>query len=443
MSSQSEIMKVGTGAGAFEPAMQDVSSYTISFGRLLTWEADPWYEVCRSWFETSYIHAGISGLECTISGPDAQKLLSYASINNVYKWKIGSCKHLVMCDDNGLITNHALFMRDSEDTFRTTAGMDYAFLSLNDGSYDVQVSTRGVFVFQFSGPKSLTILEKLLKKDLHDVRFLENRTVEIPGLATEPIELCRIGMSGTLAYELRGAEADGPAVYAAAYEAGKPLGLKRLGWRSYPVNHTYGGFPQATCTFESSLFVDEQFQKIALSGLVPTGSVDPADLRARFRTPGEVGWMWMAKFDHDFRGRAAVEAEAADPKRTIVSLEWNHEDIVDIYASMFTDDPYKYMEMPTAQKEPAGGHQDYIRDADGNVVGFSATPIYSSWYRTMISESIIDSELAVEGTELTVDWGDFGGKIKSVRAKVARYPYIDIDRNENYDTSTVEHGENL
>ena len=46
-------------------------------------------------------------------------------------------------------------------------------------------------------------------------------------------------MSGTLAYEIRGLKEDGPNVYHAAYEIGKPMGLKRLGWRSYPVNHAF------------------------------------------------------------------------------------------------------------------------------------------------------------------------------------------------------------
>ena len=60
-----------------------------------------------------------------------------------------------------------------------------------------------------------------------------------------------------------------------------------------------------------------------------SGSVDPNDLRARYRTPVEVGWAGMCKFDHDFLGRAALEAEVANPKRTVVTLRWNPEDVVD------------------------------------------------------------------------------------------------------------------
>jgi len=426
----------------FEPQQVDVQKYTHQFGRVLTWEADPWYDVCRSWYETCYIHAGISGFENTISGPDAQKLLSDVSINDVMKWGINRNKHLVMCDENGLILNHALFMRDGEQAFRTTAGNDWPFMRLlAQGGYDAKSTVREVFVFQFSGPKSLTILEKLTRTDLHDVKFLEVRPVSIPGIEGE-FEIDRIGMSGTLAYEIRGAKEFGPAVYMAALEAGRPLGLKRLGWRSYPVNHTYGGYPQMTCTFETACYADPTFP--APWPIVATGSVEPENVRARLRSVGEVGWMWMAKFNHDFIGRAAVEAEAANPARTIVSLKWNPEDLAEIYASLWQEgEPYKYMEFPAAQQEPAGGHQDYITTLDGKKVGYSATPIYSSWWHTTISESTVDVEYAKEGTQLLVQWGDYGHRIKNVRAEIVRYPYSNVTENKDYDVSTVEHGENL
>lgn len=426
----------------FEPQQVDVQKYSHQFGRIFTWEAESWYDVCRSWYETSYIHAGISGFENTISGPDAQRLLSEVSINDVYTWGIGRCKHLVMCDDNGLIQNHALFMRTGEDSFATTAGNDWPFMFRGAKlGYDFKSDVREVFVFQFSGPKSLTIIERLTRTDLHDVRFLDFRPVVIPGIDGE-LRLVRIGMSGTLAYEIQGPQALGPSVYAAALAAGQPLGLKRLGWRSYPVNHTYGGYPQMTCTFETACYVDPDFR--APWPIVCTGSVDPADQRARFRSVGEAGWGWMAKFNHDFRGRAAVEAEVATPRRTVVSLMWNVDDLLDIYKSLWEEgEPYKYMEFPAAQQEPAGGHQDYIMNADGEVVGYSAVPIYSSWWHTTISESVVDVAYAEEGTELVVQWGDFGHRIKNVRAIVVRYPYSNVTENKDYDVSAVEHGEGL
>jgi vanillate/3-O-methylgallate O-demethylase len=49
----------------------------------------------------------------------------------------------------------------------------------------------------------------------------------------------------------------------------------------------------------------------------------------------ELGWAPAIKFDHEFVGRAALEREVANPRRKMVTLEWNNEDIQDIYASQF------------------------------------------------------------------------------------------------------------
>lgn len=52
------------------------------------------------------------------------------------------------------------------------------------------------------------------------------------------------------------------------------------------------------------------------------------------RTPVEVNWHNMARFDHDFVGRPALTAEMANPKRTTVTLRWMAEDVLDTYASL-------------------------------------------------------------------------------------------------------------
>jgi glycine cleavage system aminomethyltransferase T len=303
---------------------------------------------------------------------------------------------------------------------------------------------RDIFVLQFAGPLSLTILEKTTGESLRDVGFLYTRPVKIAGIDAE-IEVSRIGMAGTLAYELRGPRDAGPAAYDAAYQAGKEYGIKRLGWQTYVVNHVEGGFPQQTCTFMSACVLDPEFMAdpvMPLLGNQPkSGSVDPSNIRARLRTPVEVGWEWMAKFNHDFIGREAIEAEASNPKRVIVNLLWKAEDVIDIYASLFQQgEEYKLVELPCGQPQPAGGHADHVLDKNGGRIGISSGTTYSYYYREMISQCIIDKEYAKPGNEVIVQWGDFGKRIKDVRAVVARYPYLDLPRNEKYDLSTVPSG---
>lgn len=425
----------------FEPVYTGDTRITTIFGKRITWECDPWYEVGESYFNSSYIHAGLSGIEETFQGPDAAKLLSDCSINNVYKWKAGKCKHLVALTPDGLVANHALFFKDADDSFRTTAGCSVPYLmAMKSGNYNVKYTTKRVFIFQFSGPLSLTILEKATNTNLHDVKFLEFRPVRIPGIDTE-LEICRIGMSGTLAYEIHGYGEDGPAVYDYIYQIGKPMGMKRMGWQNYTVNHTFGGFAQMTVNFEPSLYQYPDFAEDSPQPMKCTGSVDPADLRARFRSPLECDWAWMAKFDHEFVGREALEAEIASPKRKLVTLEFNPDDLAEVYRSQFTDTPYKVIEFPCAEPQPCAGHQDYVTDKDGNVIGISSVPTYSSHFHAMISHTIIDVDKAEEGREVLVQWGDYGKKIINLRARIAKFPYIHgVMDNRDYDLSTVPCG---
>ena len=425
----------------FEPIYDGETKIGTVMTKRCTWECDPWYEVGESYFVSSYIHAGLSGIEETFKGPDAVKLLSDCSINNVYKWKTGKCKHLVALTPDGLVANHALFYKDAEDTFRTTAGCSVPYIgALQSGQYQCEYIVKPIFIFQFSGPLSLTILEKATKTDLHDLKFLEFRPVRIPEIDTE-LEICRIGMSGTLAYEIHGYGNFGPAVYDHIYQIGKPMGLKRMGWQNYTVNHTFGGFPQMTVNFEISLYQSPEFCAQSPFPLVCSGSVDPSDIRARFRSPVECDWAWMAKFDHEFTGREALEAEMASPKRKLVSLEFDPDDIADVFRSQFTDEPYKLIEFPCAEEQPCGGHQDYVEDENGNIIGYSAVPTYSSHFHVMISQAILDIAEAEEGHEVYVQWGDFGKRIKKLRAKVAKYPYIHgVMDNRDYDLDTVPHG---
>lgn len=190
-----------------------------------------------------------------------------------------------------------------------------------------------------------------------------------------------------------------------------------------------------------SLFDDPDFRKIALNQMKCTGSVEPENHRARFRSLVEVNWDWMAKFNHEFTGRAALEAEMANPKRRTVTLVYNADDLIDIYRSQFTDDPYKLMEWPCAVEQPAGGHQDYVTTRDGKVIGYASDPTYSSHYHLTVSQAILNIDEIEEGKEVIMKWGDFGGKIKDVRATIAKFPYIhDVMDNRDYDLSTVPSG---
>ncbi|MCZ9335722.1 hypothetical protein, partial [Klebsiella pneumoniae] len=65
------------------------------------------------------------------------------------------------------------------------------------------------------------------------------------------------------------------------------------------------------------------------------GSFEADDVSAWYRSPVELGWGRNIKFDHDFIGRAALEAEVANPRRVIRTLVWNADDVLQVFSSLF------------------------------------------------------------------------------------------------------------
>ncbi len=61
--------------------------------------------------------------------------------------------------------------------------------------------TGRMFLYQIGGPKSLEMLEEAAQEDLHDIRFLHHRMSKIDG---RDVRIVRVGMAGTLSYEVHG-----------------------------------------------------------------------------------------------------------------------------------------------------------------------------------------------------------------------------------------------
>jgi glycine cleavage system aminomethyltransferase T len=155
-----------------------------------------------------------------------------------------------------------------------------------------------------------------------------------------------------------------------------------------------------------------------------SGSVDPMNLRARHRTPVEVGWGHLAK-PHDYIGRAAVEAELANPKRTTVTLRWNPEDVRAVWNTWLEGgEALPLLTMPQAPyRKNRGGHQDHVL-RNGREIGYSSGIIYSYYFREFLSLGCIDIGASAPGTEMSVRWGDYGCRTMDIRAIVAELPYL-------------------
>lgn len=74
---------------------------------------------------------------------------------------------------------------------------------------------------------------------------------------------------------------------------------------------------------------------------------------------------------------------------------------------------------------------------DGRGIGFSSGRAISQTYHRMISLGFIEREAAKPGTEVIVIWGSPGWPQKEVRATVARFPYVQVVRNDKVDVETI------
>ena len=413
---------------------------------VMPFEFTGWREESLSWKESAYLGAVLNPAPTyKIKGPDTLKFLSDTNVNSFKNFPVGMGKHGIMCTEEGIIMIDGVIIRTAEEEVITYWMAPYIAYALEKGNYTAvgEDLTGKVFLFQIGGPRSLEILEKASGTDLHDIKFIHHRLSRIAG---KEVRILRLGMAGTLAYEVHGNVNDAHDVYKAIWGAGKEYGMKKLGQLAYMMNHTEDGFPQAYYHFPYPWYEDPGFAEYldksggSLFGtnVAYAGSMGP-DAKLRYRNPVELGWTPMIKFDHEFVGRKALEEMVANPRRQMVTLEWNTEDIVDVYASQFRgEEPYQNMDRPNDcyYELTFTYHADQVLK-DGKLVGISSGRSISHYYHRMISLCSIDVKYSAIGTEVIVLWGDPGTRQKEIRANVARFPYLNENRNQVVDLSEI------
>lgn len=399
-----------------------------------------WRDEVMSWKESCYIHAGLNDAPIfRVSGPDAIKFFRDVSVNSFEKFPVGGIKHCIMCNSNGLLMAHGVLLRLEEEVFESFFLAPYAAYKFYTGGYNAKAEfVTDQLLYQVAGPRSLEVLEAASGECLHDIRFARHRVSKIAGI---DVRILRVGMAGTLAYEVHAKKTDGRAVYDAILQAGQEFGIRKLGFYAYQLSHTENGFPQGFMHFTYPWGEDKgMLEFLKMPGFfIPLGGSMGSDMNLRYRNPVELGWARTIKFDHDFIGREALEKEVADPKRQMVTLVWNKEDVLDVHASQLQPGEH-YEPMEPSHFGQKHGYGYLVADKvlkDGQEIGISSGRNYSYYYREMLSLCSIDTEFSKLGTEVSVLWGEPGKRQKEIRATVSRFPYLDLDRNEKLDVSAI------
>ena len=302
----------------------------LGAGTMVPLEYTDWRDEVLSWKESCYIHTGLNPASTfRVKGPDAIKFFSDISVNSFANFPIGGIKHCIMCNNEGLLMTHGVLLRLGEEELQGYFLAPYAAYKFYTGKYNAEADyVTDEFIFQVAGPRSIEVLETATGECLHDIKFARHRQTNI---ADTRVRIARVGMAGTLAYEIHGKGNNAHTIYNAIIKAGESFGIKKLGFYAYQLSHTEDGFPQGFMHFPYPWFEDKGFAeflkmppfKVPLKGSMGT------DVKLRYRNPVELGWAKTIKFDHEFIGRKALEKEIVNPRRAMVTLVWNPEDILD------------------------------------------------------------------------------------------------------------------
>jgi glycine cleavage system aminomethyltransferase T len=415
-------------------------------------EYSNWREEQRAWQQTCVLfNQSYHMTDMYVEGPDALRLLSDTGINSFKNFGTDKAKQFVACSHDGyVIGDVVLFCLDKNryNLVGRPSVHNWLQYQAEAGRYDVKLERdersaaregpprRKVYRYQVQGPNAGKVIEKLTGKPAPDIKFFNTGAFQIAG---RHVNALRHGMVGQPGWELYGPWDEGEAVKAAIVEAGKEFGLRLVGSRAYSSNTLESGWVPSPLP---AVYTGEKmkpyrqwlpatgYEAIASLG----GSFVSDDIRDYYFTPHDLGYGSIVNFDHDFIGKEALQK--LQPSRKKVTLEWNSDDVADIFRSMVSNgEPAKYFDTPSAVYSTLP-YDKVLRN--GKTIGISTWTGVSWNEQRALSLAILDNEHAAIGTQVTVVWGEENGGTrkptverhvqKEVRATVAPVPYSTVAR---------------
>lgn len=399
-----------------------------------------------------------------LKGPDAIDLLKDLCVNDFDNFDVGRGKQIIMCNHHGHVMGDGPLLRLDDDEFYGPGVHATKWLKFNleTNDYDVEAEIEpptpllpgdpDQFVHQLQGPKAYDILDKLTDDDFRDIGFYRFDDITVAG---REIRAFGHGMSPEAGFEFHGPYEYAAELREAIVNAGEEFGLKELGSKVYVANSVRLGWvppflkpvydiPEMKAYRQwADAEKEEKYGKLlvddkTLEGSFSIeGSFESDDIRDYYMTPIDLGYKRLIDFDHDFIGKEALQKEAENQQRTLVTLKWDTEDVNKVQNSIFRKgENYKYMDdLPRLGWARAAF--DRV-EKDGELVGISRSRSYHWDVRGVLSLCSIDMGYSEPGTEVTLIWGEPGGTTPNptiedhtqttIKATVKPAPYIEDKR---------------
>ena len=386
-----------------------------------------WRDEQEAWHKTAVLFdLSYHMTDIYFEGPDVYRLLSDLGVNSFNNFGPNKAKQFVACNYDGYVIGDAILFGHAENKVSIVgrpSAQNWVAFHAESGDYHVKVTRdersvsnpkqRLLYRYQIQGPNAAKILDKVNGGSLPEIKFFNIGEFRV---ADRKVHALSHGMARTSGLELWGPFEEGKEVKAAIVEAGKEFELRQVGARAYStVSIESGWIPSPTPAIYSGEKMRPYRQWLSADGFEGNASLGGSYYSNRiqdyYQTPWDLGYGAHVKFDHDFIGREALEQMADKPHRKKVWLIWNKEDVLRISASMLEEgDRFKHLEMPGAQYSTLPF--DKVLNGD-KMIGLSTYAVYTANLRSWFSLAMIDQDLAIQGAEVTILWGEeHGGSAK-------------------------------
>ena len=210
--------------------------------------------------------------------------------------------------------------------------------------------------------------------------------------------------------ELFGPEEHHDAFLEAILEAGEEYGLVRGGSIAYGSTLAESGWIPlpipAIYTSEELRAYREWLPAMTIEnvGTFLAGSFRPESIESYYRTPWDLGYGHMIKFDHDFIGREALEKMREEPHGQKAYLVWNSDDAARVASGSEVGVPEQYR--PLHPFKMSVQYHDQVLEGD-DFVGTTHVHAYTvnvGW----VSLACLRGDVT-DGQEVEILWGEHDG----------------------------------
>jgi aminomethyltransferase len=331
-----------------------------------------------------------------VSGRDAATLVDRVITRHAAALEPGQVIYTPWCDEAGKILDDGTVSRLSEDRFRWTAAEpNLRWISRQATGLDVRVQdvSEQVAALALQGPTSARLLRAVAEAEIDGLKYFRVTTGRIAGRV---VGISRTGYTGDLGYELWIDRKDAGTVWDELMRVGPDFGLRPTGLLALDVARIEAGL----------LLIDVDFF-----------SARKALTASQLYTPLEMGFERLVDWRKPgFIGRDALVAEqAAGPKRRVVGLQIEWQDVEALYEAVGLPPLANAIASRVAVPVFGGNHQ----------VGRITSSTWSPVLKQMIGLATVDADSgwSTAGARLEVEHTVDAVRHR-VRATVVKLPFF-------------------